>query len=83
MPLATLLFPDEDPVGRVLQFGAQSGGADLQPMQIVGVAPGLRHDRLTREPEAHIYLSSGRSLANHMYVYASAPAAPTPAPSCR
>ena len=71
-PLAALLFPDEDPVGRVLQFGEQSGGSEAQPMQVVGVAPGLRHDLLERAPEAHIYLSSGRSLANHMYVYARA-----------
>lgn len=71
-PLVALLFPDEDPIGRVLQFGAQSGSPDAQPMQIVGVAPGLRHDLMERDPEAHIYLSSGRSLANHMYVYARA-----------
>jgi putative ABC transport system permease protein len=71
-PLAVQLFPDEDPVGRLLQFGEQSGSPDAQPMQIVGVAPGLRHDLMERDPEAHIYLSSGRSLANHMYVYARA-----------
>lgn len=70
--LAAQLFPDEDPVGRLLQFGAQSGGDEAQPMQIVGMAPAVRHDLMERDAEAHIYLSSGRSLANHMYVYARA-----------
>jgi putative ABC transport system permease protein len=71
-PLAAQLFANEDPIGRLLQFGEQSGGSEAQPMQIVGVAPGLRHDLMRRDAEAHIYLSSGRSLANHMYVYARA-----------
>jgi putative ABC transport system permease protein len=71
-PLAAQLFANEDPIGRMLQFGAQSGGPEAQPMQVVGVAPGLRHDLMKQDPEAHIYLSSGRSLANHMYVYARA-----------
>ena len=54
-PLAAQLFPDEDPIGRLLQFGAQSGGPDAQPMQIVGVAPAVRHDLMTRDPEgAHL-----------------------------
>ncbi|MGE0865527.1 MAG: ADOP family duplicated permease [Vicinamibacterales bacterium] len=70
--LAAQLYPDEDPVGRLLQFGAQYGGDDAQPMQIVGVAPPVRHDLMERDAEAHIYLPSGRSLANHLYVYARA-----------
>lgn len=70
--LAAQLYPDEDPVGRLLQFGAQYGGDDAQPMQIVGVAPTVRHDLMTRDAEAHLYLPAGRSLANHMYVYARA-----------
>ncbi len=70
--LAAQLFANEDPVGRMLQFDAQSGGDDARPLQIVGVAPGVRHNLMERDPEAHIYLSSGRSLANHMHVYARA-----------
>jgi putative ABC transport system permease protein len=71
-PLAALLFPDEDPIGRVLQFGITTSTPDAQPMQIIGVAQGTRHDLLERDAQAHIYLSSGSSLANHMYVYARA-----------
>lgn len=72
--LAARLFPNEDPVGQLLQFGADSHGADARPMEIIGVAPTVRHDLFAREPEAHIYLPSGGSRATRMFVYARAAA---------
>ncbi|MDO8681334.1 MAG: ABC transporter permease [Acidobacteriota bacterium] len=74
-PLAARLFPDQDPVGRVLQFGAQSGTAAAHPMEIVGVAPGLRHDLFSSEFRPHIYLPSGGSNAAmlHLFVRTAAP----------
>ena len=70
--LAARLFPNEDPVGRVLQFGAESNEAATTPMQIVGVAPDVRHDLFEREPEPHVYLPSGGSNTPVMNVYARA-----------
>ena len=75
--LAKRLFPDEDPVGQVLQFGADSGSADSRPMEIIGVAPTLRHDLFTNEAEEHIYLPSGASQSTRMFVYARAAAPQT------
>ena len=72
--LADRLFSNEDPVGQILQFGADSHGADAKPMQIIGVAPTIRHDLFEREPEPHIYLPSGGSQATRMFVYARAAA---------
>jgi predicted permease len=72
--LADALFANEDPVGQILQFGADSHGADAQPMQIIGVAPTVRHDLFAAEPEPHIYLPSGGSQATRMFIYARAAA---------
>ncbi len=72
--LAARLFPNEDPVGRLLQFGADSHGADAKPMEIVGVAPTLRHELFANEAEEHIYLPSGGTQATRMFVYARAAA---------
>ena len=72
--LADKLFSNEDPVGQILQFGADSHGADAKPMQIIGVAPTIRHDLFEREPEPHIYLPSGGSQATRMFVYTRAAA---------
>jgi predicted permease len=75
--LAARLFADENPVGQILQFGADSHGPDAQPMEIVGVAPTVRHDLFTTEPEPHIYLPAGGSQATRMFVYARAAAPQT------
>jgi predicted permease len=72
--LAARLFPDEDPVGQILQFGADSGRADAQPMTIIGVAPNLRHDLFANEPEPHLYLPPSASGATRIFVYARAAA---------
>ena len=72
--LAARLFPNEDPIGQVLQFGANSRGADAKPMEIVGVAPTMRHDLFAREAEEHFYLPSGGSDQSRMFVYARAAA---------
>jgi predicted permease len=72
--LAARLFPNEDPVGQILQFGADAHGPDAPPMEIVGLAPALKHDLFTREPEPHIYLPVGGSQSTRMFVYARAAA---------
>ena len=72
--LADRLFANEDPVGQILQFGADSGTADAKPMIIVGVAPTVRHDLFETRPEEHIYLPSGSGVTTRMFVYARAAA---------
>ena len=70
-PLAAKLFPNEDPIGRVLQFGLNDD-ADAQPMEIVGLAPGLRHDLTDIEPTPHVYLPTGRTRSATLFLYARA-----------
>ena len=70
--LADRLFKDEDPIGQLLQFGADDGKADSKPMVIVGVAPGVKHDLFEPKPEPHIYLPAGASEQTRMFVYARA-----------
>jgi predicted permease len=72
--LAAKLFPNEDPVGQLLQFGADTRGPEAKAMVIVGVAPTLRHELFAREPEPHIYLPSGGSQGTRIFVYTRAAA---------
>ena len=74
--LAARLFPNEDPIGQVLQFGADVTRHDGRPMQIVGVAPTVRHDLFDVQPEAHFYLPFGATSVTRMYVYARAAGTP-------
>ena len=70
--LAERLFANEDPVGQLIQHGANGGTPESMPMLIVGVAPGIKHDLFERRPEPHIYLPSGSSQGTRMFVYARA-----------
>jgi putative ABC transport system permease protein len=75
--LAERLFPNENPVGQSLQYGADSGTAASKPMVIAGVAPGVKHDLFANRPEAHLYVPSGAADSTRMFVYARAAAPQT------
>jgi predicted permease len=70
--LTERLFGDEDPIGQLIQYGADSGTPDSRPMVIVGVAPDVKHDLFESRPEAHIYVPSGAGESTRMFVYARA-----------
>jgi predicted permease len=70
--LADRLFPNEDPIGQLLQYGADSGTADSKPMLIVGVAPGVKHDLFENRAEPHIYVPAGAVDTTRMFLYARA-----------
>lgn len=72
--LADELFPNEDPVGQILQYGANSSTPDAKPMLIVGAAPTLRHDLFEKKPEAHLYRPTGTEGSTRMFLYARAAA---------
>lgn len=70
--LADRLFKNEDPIGQLVQYGADSGDADSKPMLIVGVAPGVRHDLFEQKAEPHLYVPTSASEQTRMFVYARA-----------
>ena len=69
---ADRLFKNEDPIGQLVQYGADSGDADSKPMLVVGVAPGVRHDLFEQRPEPHLYVPAGASEQTRMFIYARA-----------
>jgi predicted permease len=87
-PLARELFGRENPVGQQIQFGrgddaapARGNGIVLnddkpvaQLMEVVGVAPGLRHDLFDKAPVAHVYVPFGRQFRSGMNVHLRAAA---------
>ncbi|HSK08142.1 MAG TPA: FtsX-like permease family protein, partial [Vicinamibacterales bacterium] len=60
-PLASALFPGQDPLGQFVQFVPFAGAAEAvaPPVRIVGVAPGLRHRLTDPGPVPHVYLPLG------------------------
>lgn len=90
-PLAKQLFGDEDPIGRTVQFGEGGGpgkGVNItqdsteaipdDALQIVGVAPGLRHSLFDPAPVPFFYQPLGANFQSglnlHVRIKSAAPA---------
>jgi len=67
-PLARKLFGDENPVGRQIQVGERERGTE-RTLEIIGVAPGLRHEIFDVAPVPQIYVASGGPYRGSMNVH--------------
>jgi predicted permease len=71
-PLARRLFPNEDPLGQTIRLAPREGapaGDDNEPMQVVGIAPGLRSDFFDRAAVPQIYVPAGRHFRTGMHLH--------------
>jgi predicted permease len=71
-PLARQLFPNEDPVGqmiRITRHEDEPAGVDFEPMQVVGVAPGLRQTLFDQSPTPHLYVPYGNHFRSGMHLH--------------
>jgi predicted permease len=57
-PLSRKLFGDADPIGRPIQMGEADRGG-VRTLEIIGVAPGLRHEMFDSAPVPHVYVATG------------------------
>ncbi len=71
--LARRLFPNQDPMGQLIQIVRRDreagSGNDGEPMEIIGIAPGLRDTLFDQSPVAHIYVPWGRNFRAGVYLY--------------
>ena len=81
-PLAKQLFGNEDPIGRTVQFGtgggpgkgmniSQDGAATItaDALQVVGVAPGLRHSLFDPAPVPFFYEPVGANFQSGLNLH--------------
>jgi predicted permease len=71
-PLARQLFPNEDPLGqmiRITRHENEPGGVDFEPMQVVGIAPGLRQSLFDQRPTPHLYVPYGNHFRSGMHLH--------------
>jgi predicted permease len=66
--LARAKWPNEDPVGKIIQYGNMDG--DLRPFTVVGVVGDVRDDNLASEPQPtfYAYYPQRPRAAYRMYV---------------
>jgi len=67
-PLARTLFGDAEPIGRQIQMGEREHGTE-RTFEVIGLAPGLRHDVFDAAPVAQIYVASGGPYRGSMNVH--------------
>lgn len=74
--VADTLFPDQNPLGQLIQY---AGATPDQPvvLEVVGIAPPIRHNQFERSAEPHIYTPYGRDVptSGFIQVQTSAPTA--------
>jgi predicted permease len=71
-PLARRLFPNEDPLGqliRITRHEDEPAGVDFEPMQVVGVSPGLRQTLFDQAPVPHLYVPYGNHFRSGMHLH--------------
>ena len=71
-PLARRLFPNEDPLGQTIRLAPRESapaGDENEPMQVVGIAPGLRSDLFDRAAVPQIYVPAGRHFRTAMHLH--------------
>jgi predicted permease len=71
-PLARQLFPNEDPLGQMIRIARnedEPAGVDFEPMQVVGVAPGLRQSLFDQAPTPHLYVPYGNHFRSGMHLH--------------
>ena len=66
--LATMLFNDEDPIGRPVLVQSRPGDAPRSYV-VVGIAPNLREELFEEGPRPHVYLPFGASLSTLMTLH--------------
>lgn len=68
--LATKLFNGEDPIGQMIRTAASHDDVKErgEPMQVVGIAPGLKEELLDRSPVPHVYVPFGRNYQSGMHL---------------
>ena len=74
-PLADALFPGQDPIGQFVEFASGSPGQGPRAVQVVGLAPGVRHRLQDPGPVPHLYLPTGAQYRRLMNVHVRASAA--------
>jgi len=67
--LATRLFGQEDPIGRVIQLSPRDDGS-IDTLEVIGLAPAIRHDMLDDEPGPHLYRPLAQNFRSGVYLHA-------------
>jgi predicted permease len=76
--LAKAKWPNEDPIGKIIQYGNMDG--DLRPFTVVGVVGDVRDDNLASEPQPtfYAYLPQRMGAASKLYVVMQTAGDPAP-----
>jgi predicted permease len=74
-PLARKLFGDGDPIGRQVQIGERERGTE-RTFEVIGLAPGLRHDVFDAGPVAQVYVAAGGPYRGSMNLHVHVAGAP-------
>ena len=75
--LAKAKWPNEDPIGKIIQYGNMDG--DMRPFTVVGVVGDVRDESLASDPQPtfYAYLPQRTRAASHLFVVMQTSGDPT------
>lgn len=66
--MATRVFGTEDPIGRQMQINGRDG-IEPEVVEVVGIAPAIRHQMTDDEPGAHVYRPYAQRYRTGVYLH--------------
>jgi predicted permease len=67
--LADRLWPNEDPVGKQIQFGVAKPGTPMKTMEVVGIAPPILESFFEHGLVPHVYVPFGQSYSANAHIH--------------
>lgn len=67
--LATKLFGNEDPIGQQVQYKGRQESDPPVVLDVIGIAPGLKHQLTDKTPVAHIYTPLSQDFRSDVYFH--------------
>ncbi len=67
--LVKKLFPNEEALGKRIQFGGGKPGETPKTIEIVGIAPNIRERLIGSDPEPHVFVPFGQEYQSSMNIH--------------